>query len=147
MRIKVFADAHGELLVPNGWEAAPAAATAPEAAADADAAGATGAAAEPSADAASADADAPTRRPLDRLKSLFLERRENPIRAENNPLYSLHAMFARDALRLEAVVVSALADAWPSTSSAAAGARGKQLNPRVFATVRRLYLACSGGAR
>ena len=35
VRIKVFADAHGELLVPNGWEAAPAAAAAPEAAADA----------------------------------------------------------------------------------------------------------------
>ena len=78
VRIKVFADAHGELLVPNGWEAAPAAAAAPEAAADADAAGATGAAAEPSADAVSADADADA---ATADAAEVVERRENPIRA------------------------------------------------------------------
>ena len=78
VRIKVFADAHGELLVPNGWEAAPAAAAAPEPAADADAAGATGAAAEPSADAVSADADADA---ATADAAEVVERRENPIRA------------------------------------------------------------------
>lgn len=79
VRIKVFADAHGELLVPNGWEAAPAATAAPEAAANAaDAEGVTGAAAEPAAAATGADADANT---AESDAAEVVERREIPIRA------------------------------------------------------------------
>ena len=79
VRIKVFADAHGELLVPNGWEAAPAATAAPEAAANAaDAEGVTGAAAEPAAAATGADADANT---AESDAAEVVERRESPIRA------------------------------------------------------------------
>jgi len=85
--IKVFADAHGELLVPNGWEAAPAATAAPEAAANAaDAEGVTGAAAEPAAAATGADADANTAA-ADAAE--VVERRESPIRALIRSLFKV----------------------------------------------------------
>ena len=87
VRIKVFADAHGELLVPNGWEAAPAATAAPEAAANAaDAEGVTGAAAEPAAAATGADADANTAA-ADAAE--VVERRESPIRALIRSLFKV----------------------------------------------------------
>jgi hypothetical protein len=87
VRIKVFADAHGELLVPNGWEAAPAATAAPEAAANAaDAEGVTGAAAEPAAAATGADADANTAA-ADAAE--VVERHESPIRALIRSLFKV----------------------------------------------------------
>ena len=91
-----------------------------------------------------------SRETLDRLKALFLDDRAKKAGAEKSPLYSMQALAQRDALRHDAHVVQALADAWEGVCEASAAASAapeaglpEALDYTAYMRMsRKLYLAC-----